>query len=91
VHEELINAPLAQALERLKGRDVFVRVLAPPHPAIGRGTLRVVRINPVAPGPPVALERSSSSGDADAEPIELTVTYDDYERLPQAAKPSEKA
>ena len=78
MHEELINAPLAEALERLKGRDVFVRVLAPPYPAIGKGALHVVRVVPVAP---VALERSSSTSDAPAERIELTVTYDDYEKL----------
>lgn len=64
MHEELINAPLVEALERLKGRDVFVHVLAPPHPAIGKGTLHVVRVQ------------------EQGERIELTVTYDDYEKLP---------
>ena len=76
MHEELINAPLGEALERLKGHDVFVRVLAPPYLAIGKGALRVVRVAPVA------LEKSSSPT---SEQIELTVTYDDYEKLPEQA------
>jgi len=74
VDEELINAPLTLALERLKGRDVFVHVLAPPHPAIGKGTLHVVRVQ------------------EQGERLELTVTYDDYDRAPgQPAKPSGNA
>ena len=42
-HDELINLPYATALERLRGRDVRLRVLAPPYPGIGVGTLHVVR------------------------------------------------
>ena len=42
-HEELINLPYLTALERLHGREVYVRVLAPPYPGIGVGTLHVVR------------------------------------------------
>jgi len=42
-HEELINLPYTTALERLHGRDVHLRVLAPPYPGIGIGTLHVVR------------------------------------------------
>jgi hypothetical protein len=74
VHEELINVPLVEALERLSGRDVFVRVLAPPQPAIGKGTLHVVRVQNAPP-------EEGSSADK-GERIELTVTYDDYEKLP---------
>ena len=43
-HDDLINLPYATALERLRGRDVYLRVLAPPFPGIGVGTLRVVRV-----------------------------------------------
>lgn len=42
-HEELINLPYLTALERLHGREVYVRVLAPPYLGIGVGTLHVVR------------------------------------------------
>ncbi len=35
--------PYALALERLKERDVYVRVLAPPYAGVGVGELRVVR------------------------------------------------
>jgi len=42
-HDELINLPYATALERLRGRDVYLRVLAPPYPGVGVGTLHVVR------------------------------------------------
>jgi len=42
-HDELINLPYATALERLRGRDVHLRVLAPPYAGIGIGTLHVVR------------------------------------------------
>lgn len=42
-HDELINLPYITALERLHGRDVHLRVLAPPYPGIGTGTLHVVR------------------------------------------------
>lgn len=53
-HEELINMPYAQARERLlsaaQGGELFVRVLAPPHPSIGVGVLRVVRATPVDGG-----------------------------------------
>jgi hypothetical protein len=42
-HEELINLPYLTALERLHGRDVHLRVLTPPYPGIGVGTLHVVR------------------------------------------------
>ena len=64
MHEELINAPLTEALERLRGRDVFVDMLAPPHAALGIGTLHVVRVR--------------EEGDR----IDLTVTYDDFEKVP---------
>lgn len=42
-HEELINLPYTTALERLHGRDVHLRVLQPPYPGVGVGTLHVVR------------------------------------------------
>lgn len=42
-HDELINLPYVTALERLHGRDVHLRVLAPPYPGVGIGPLHVVR------------------------------------------------
>jgi hypothetical protein len=40
VHEDLVNVPYAQL--HLEG-ERFVRVLTPPRPSAGVGTLRVVR------------------------------------------------
>jgi len=42
-HEDLINAPYADARERLRGSELFVRVLAPAHACGGVGELHVVR------------------------------------------------
>jgi hypothetical protein len=42
-HEDLINAPYADARERLRAVDLFVRVLAPAHASAGVGQLHVVR------------------------------------------------
>ena len=42
-HEDLINAPYADARERLRGSELCVRVLAPAHACAGVGGLRVVR------------------------------------------------
>ena len=65
MHEELINAPLATALERFQERDVFLHVLAPPHAAVGVGSLHVVRVH------------------EEGNRVELTVTYDDFEKVPE--------
>jgi hypothetical protein len=42
--EELLLMPYTSAIEKLNGRDVRLRVVSPPYPALGRGTLRVVRV-----------------------------------------------
>ena len=45
-HEELLLVPYAVALERLAGRAISVVLLKPDYPCAGRGTLRVVRVEP---------------------------------------------
>jgi hypothetical protein len=40
---ELLLVPFARALELCAGREVRVSVVTPPYPAIGCGTLHVVR------------------------------------------------
>lgn len=42
--EELLLLPYVRALEALKDRKVTITVVAPPYPALGRGTLHVVRV-----------------------------------------------
>jgi hypothetical protein len=53
-HEELLLVPYTRAIELLKGRDVRLRVITPPYPALGIGPLRVVRV--VDEGTTVELE-----------------------------------
>ena len=52
VHEDLINAPYAET--RIEG-ERFVRVLAPPRPSAGIGTLRIVRAVETAHGTELVL------------------------------------
>jgi hypothetical protein len=42
--EELLMLPYRQALERIGAGDVHLKVIAPPYPALGVGTLHVVRV-----------------------------------------------
>jgi hypothetical protein len=42
--EELLLVPYTRAIEALKDRNVALTVIAPPYPALGRGTLHVVRV-----------------------------------------------
>jgi hypothetical protein len=42
-YEELLLLPYTRAIEILNGRDITLTLVAPPYPAIGRGTLHVVR------------------------------------------------
>ena len=41
---ELLLVPLGRALEALRDREVTITVVAPPYPALGKGTLHVVRV-----------------------------------------------
>lgn len=41
--EALLLLPYTRAIEALTGRDVTLTVITPPYPALGRGTLHVVR------------------------------------------------
>jgi len=36
--------PYTRAFELLKGREITLSVITPPYPALGCGTLRVVRV-----------------------------------------------
>jgi hypothetical protein len=40
--------PLVEARAALAGRDLVLRVLRPPYPALGTGTLRVLRVRDAA-------------------------------------------
>ncbi len=40
---ELLLVPYTRAVELCAGREITLAVIAPPYPALGRGTLRVVR------------------------------------------------
>jgi hypothetical protein len=62
---ELTLVPEVLARRELTGRAIRLRVLRPPYPALGVGTLRVLRIR---------------EGVA-SHPLELTVGYERYERL----------
>ncbi len=42
--EKLLLLPYTRAIELLHGRNIRLTVVAPPYPAIGRGTLRIVRV-----------------------------------------------
>ncbi len=49
-YEELLLLPYTRAIELLNGADITLTIVAPPYPAIGRGTLHVVRANSGANG-----------------------------------------
>jgi hypothetical protein len=40
----LLLLPFTRALETLKDREIRLTVITPPYPALGRGTLHVVRV-----------------------------------------------
>jgi hypothetical protein len=42
--QELLLVPYTRALEALKDRKIQLTVITPPYPALGRGTLHVVRV-----------------------------------------------
>ena len=42
-HADLLLVPYTRAVELCAGRDILLTIIAPPYPAIGRGTLHVVR------------------------------------------------
>ncbi|MBV8164634.1 MAG: hypothetical protein JOZ91_10225 [Candidatus Eremiobacteraeota bacterium] len=42
-HAELLLVPYTRAIELCAGREVTLSVVTPPYPALGRGTLHVVR------------------------------------------------
>ena len=42
--EELLLLPYTRAIEALAGRNVTLRVVAPPYAALGRGALHIVRV-----------------------------------------------
>ena len=64
MHETLIMLPEVQARRLLGVTAISLSVLRPPYPALGIGTLRVLRVR-----------------DVPAASLELTVGYDNYERL----------
>ena len=64
--EDLVMLPWTSARTALEGRPLRVRVLAPPYPALGVGTLRALRVVPLA--------------GRDDGAWELTVGYERYER-----------
>ena len=41
---ELLLVPYTRAFELLQGREITLSVITPPYPALGCGTLRVVRV-----------------------------------------------
>jgi hypothetical protein len=41
--EELLLLPFTRAIEKLKDRKVELTIITPPYPALGRGTLHIVR------------------------------------------------
>ncbi len=43
-NEELLLLPYVRALEIIGDGDVHLSVITPPYPALGVGTLRVVRV-----------------------------------------------
>jgi hypothetical protein len=42
-HAELLLVPYTRAIEMCAGREITLTIVTPPYPALGRGTLRVVR------------------------------------------------
>lgn len=65
--EDVVMMPWTQARAALAGHSLRVRVLAPPYPAAGVGTLRLLRV--------------AVLGGAHDGAYELTCGYDGYERL----------
>ncbi len=64
MHESLTMLPEVDARRLLAGTALKIEVLRPPYPALGVGTLRVLRVREIA-----------------ATGLELTLGYDNYERL----------
>ena len=64
MHETLTMLSEVEARRQLAGVALTIAVLRPPYPALGVGTLRVLRVREVG-----------------VAPLELTVGYDNYERL----------
>jgi hypothetical protein len=67
--EDLVMMPEVDARRALAGERVAFSVLAPVGPYAGRGTLRVLRVQPLI------------SGGRDESVIELVCGYESYERL----------
>ena len=67
IPEDLTMLPWSSARAALADRPVRLRVLVPPYPAVGVGTLRCLRVVPL-------------SGAHDGA-WELTAGYDGYEKL----------
>ena len=65
--DDLALLPYVQARALLAGRPLRFRVLTPPYPAVGVGTLRALRV-------------SALSGEHDGA-WELLAGYEGYERL----------
>jgi hypothetical protein len=65
---DLALLPWTAARAALADRPLRMRVLTPPYPALGLGTLRCLRVKPLA-----------GAGDG---AWELIAGYDGYERLP---------
>jgi hypothetical protein len=65
--EDLVMLPWTSARAALADRPVRLRVLTPPYPAVGLGTLRLLRV--------LAL------GGLHDGAFELTCGYDGYERI----------
>jgi hypothetical protein len=67
ISEDLTLLPWVRARAALADRPLRFRVLAPPYPAIGLGTLRCLRVRPL-----------DGAGDG---AFELTAGYEGYERI----------
>ncbi len=48
--EDLLLLPLSEALAKVGQAPVAVSVVTPPYPALGKGSLRVVRVREEGPG-----------------------------------------
>jgi hypothetical protein len=65
--EDLVMLPWTSARAALADRPVRLRVLTPPYPAVGLGTLRLLRVRAL--------------GGPNDGAFELTCGYDGYERV----------
>jgi hypothetical protein len=65
--EDLVMMPWTQARAQLGGHPLRLRLVTPPYPAVGVGTLRLLRV--------------AVLGGAHDGAYELTCGYDGYERL----------